>query len=399
MESSQPFALVAAYGFGKGVFTDYFQSLSPETYKVAYLDLAIFIELTPEKLFAGIINAIFKKQHSSYSSKEMSEDEFYWNLNQAIYSLNGRKLIIALRHAGTLVDIPSEILDRFNNFIYDNNNSITLAITSSTRIIAYPSDAVNSLLGNNYIYLDRPDKNAAQQYISEQGKILKFDFSKYEDDMLSLSHNVHGTIAFLCSIIAKEQPKKLNQHFIFQHVYTHPKLRLFFGICFDSLANNHIEIIRRYCLFGRLSTPDKHSLAFKQLVQFNIFYKAGKSYKFIYDMFSGFIARFLSERYLNSKNTISVSNFRNNYAQLMYEANKSKLFSHEEMTALRLLVDKEGAIVSCEEIGKALWTNDSKYSIYAINKLISRMRVKLSQISNPKSLIVTKYKAGYYLIC
>ena len=392
VETSQPFAIIGAYGLGKGIICDYIRNLSGQKYKVAYINLELFTDLTPPKLFGSILHSLESKWVLHGSSPEVSEDDFYWRMTEILTRLKQQKLIILIRHCSKMLYLESKALIRFNNFVYDNYEKLIVIGSSSPKIINFPSDDLNSLFGNNFLYLSRLDYKTAVNDVRLQEKIYHAKFTTYEKKILKLSHNVHGTIVFLCSVLAKYKPKDLNEHFIYQTVYGNPKLKLFFHECFESLTSDQIDIIYNYCLLHRLSKADLEKQAFGKLVEFNIFYKSGKSYKFIYEIFNGFILRFLHTNVESKKISTKLSH-------LAFAVDSSKFLTKEELKVMQLLVMKGGGIVTYEEIALLIWGNGNKFSMYAINKLISRIRLAILKNSDWKCTIVTKYKAGYYLVC
>jgi DNA-binding winged helix-turn-helix (wHTH) protein len=71
-------------------------------------------------------------------------------------------------------------------------------------------------------------------------------------------------------------------------------------------------------------------------------------------------------------------------------------FTDKEIIILSLLLKNKGKIVSREDIGNEIWGNEAneKYSIWAIDQSISRLRKKLEHIGLPKNLIITNKGKG-----
>lgn len=391
LETSQPFVIIGAYGMGKGLICNYIRNLPASKYTIIYVDLEFFTDLTPQKFFGSILFSLSGKKSIPKSPPEASEDEFYWQMTVILKSLGNRKLVILLRCLSKLLYFDSRILLKFNNFLSDNSQKVVLVGSSSPKIVNYPSDDLNALLGNNFIYAARLDDESALNDIAVQEKIYRTKLSKYSNKILKLSHNIHGTIQFLCLILAKYKPDEFNDQFIYQVIYNHPKLKLFFYECFNSLTPDQINIIYNYCLLRRLSRADINSISFKRLVEFSIFYKSGKSYKFIYEMFCGFILRHLDKNKEAKK-------LPEAYSRLSYDLNKSRFLTPKELKVMHFLIKKKGGIVSYEDIATLLWNSPENYSVYAINKLISRIRLSIIKNTSWKCRIVTKYKAGYYLV-
>lgn len=76
-----------------------------------------------------------------------------------------------------------------------------------------------------------------------------------------------------------------------------------------------------------------------------------------------------------------------------------KFFSRKELRVLRLLVEKEGNIVSRNDVATVIWPTDTEkeYSDWAIDQLIARLRKRLQTLYiSPKSIRVIRGK-GYML--
>lgn len=76
-----------------------------------------------------------------------------------------------------------------------------------------------------------------------------------------------------------------------------------------------------------------------------------------------------------------------------------RLFGSTEAKIITQLLSERGKLVSREQIAKTLWGNEyaDKYSDWAIDKAISRIRKILVSVGLPKTAIVTKKKFGFYL--
>ena len=74
-------------------------------------------------------------------------------------------------------------------------------------------------------------------------------------------------------------------------------------------------------------------------------------------------------------------------------------FTEKELKLLKQLLTKRGTVVSRENIAQTIWGNlwDERYSDWAIDKLMSRLRISLIKIGLPKNIIVTKKGKGFIL--
>jgi hypothetical protein len=77
-----------------------------------------------------------------------------------------------------------------------------------------------------------------------------------------------------------------------------------------------------------------------------------------------------------------------------------KFFSRKEMRAFKILVSKPGSIISREELAEAIWPIDTeaKYSDWAIDQIIARVRKRLPELEIPPLSIKSIRGKGYMYI-
>ena len=71
--------------------------------------------------------------------------------------------------------------------------------------------------------------------------------------------------------------------------------------------------------------------------------------------------------------------------------------TRQEYQLLSNLIENPRNMLTFDEIADILWPNGEDYSLWAITKLIERLRKKLSQNGISPHLIQTKRKKGYSL--
>lgn len=82
------------------------------------------------------------------------------------------------------------------------------------------------------------------------------------------------------------------------------------------------------------------------------------------------------------------------------EVNVESHFSRKEKHAFRALFQQKNYIVSRDQIAKALWPTDTEdsYTDWAVDRIIARLRAKLTKLGMPKELIKTFRGRGYMLV-
>lgn len=79
------------------------------------------------------------------------------------------------------------------------------------------------------------------------------------------------------------------------------------------------------------------------------------------------------------------------------EINLKHSFTPQESVVLRLFIKNRGCKVTRDDIADALWgdNTEEQYSVWAIEQLIKRLRVKLTEVGLHDSYIKTFRKTGY----
>ncbi|MBI2641791.1 winged helix-turn-helix domain-containing protein, partial [Candidatus Roizmanbacteria bacterium] len=107
----------------------------------------------------------------------------------------------------------------------------------------------------------------------------------------------------------------------------------------------------------------------------------------------------LLERFLR-ENLPKISLELDEHKLLLNGVNVETHFSKKEKKALKLLLEQKNHIVARDQIGKALWPvdTDEKYSDWAVDRMIARIRVKLKKLGMPKEMVKTVRNRGYMLV-
>jgi hypothetical protein len=84
---------------------------------------------------------------------------------------------------------------------------------------------------------------------------------------------------------------------------------------------------------------------------------------------------------------------------VLNKVNITTLLSREERKALVILLNNKGKVVNRDKVGEAVWGDkvDSKYSDWAIDQLMSRLRQKIGRLGIPKKIIKTHRNQGFSL--
>ncbi len=103
------------------------------------------------------------------------------------------------------------------------------------------------------------------------------------------------------------------------------------------------------------------------------------------------------EKYIRNKKHIGLGLRLDGGEVVLNEVPVRHLFSRKEYHILKNLLKRPGELISRDEISKFIWPTDTenKYSDWAIDQIIKRLRKKLTQLSIPRDVIQTYRGKGY----
>lgn len=232
-----------------------------------------------------------------------------------------------------------------------------------------------SLFQNTYelsLYTDSETKHLLQHFS------FRWNYS-LSDKALDYIVQQAGGILLLAKaafrIAVKEKLNKLSQ--IQSVVKKHPDYLIQVKFFFYRLTERQRDILKELANFEKV----KDSVELEHLRKMGIIIKDASEYR---------IRSFSLIDYLQEEFT--------SIAKKLKIMQKSKVFSEREIKVLRELLEKPAAILSRDEIAAILWGERKydKYSDWAIDQTVSRIRKKLRLISSLSNLrIQTSKKVGF----
>lgn len=168
-----------------------------------------------------------------------------------------------------------------------------------------------------------------------------------------------------------------------------PALRFKVKTIWKSLSENERSVLQEVVTGGKgIKGGDKDSFDFLRRV--GLLTRRGKMIKVGIELLERLILELA-----NNKNRLYCSKG----AVYLNGVKLSKVFSEQEFTGLKLLVDNPGKVVGKDQLAQAIWKDQAveKYSEWAIYKLISRLRAKLVDLGLPAKSIKTLRNRGFLL--
>jgi len=161
-----------------------------------------------------------------------------------------------------------------------------------------------------------------------------------------------------------------------------------------SLTESQQQVITTY-----INSPNitlklfQNKTAFLDLINFGIVKVRGEKISFLYEPFN-----FILKKYFvgGTEKNVQGLEVKNSVLKFKNES-VDDMFNFQEKHVLEGLIKSE--ILNYETIAKILWGSkwEEKFSLWAINKIISRLRKKLLLLSASSPKITTLSKQGYSL--
>lgn len=236
----------------------------------------------------------------------------------------------------------------------------------------------NSLLMRDIIVIPAYDRDESEYFLKSLAKEwkMKVDNKIYRQILDQFS----GYLWLL-----RESMRYIREHndTDIKHILNSPGIQLRINTIYNLLTEDEKEALAEICI-GNPNIVNQQYI--KYFLQIKLIEQKQNSYK-------------LSIKPLESLlNRIKVINYLYSKDELVFFKGKdiSLNFSSQELRVLKLLINNRNKLVSREKIGEAIWQKDSfdKYSDWAIDKLISRLRNTLIKLGLPQNSIITKKGQG-----
>jgi len=169
-------------------------------------------------------------------------------------------------------------------------------------------------------------------------------------------------------------------------IFHHEEMEMEIRVIWNGMMEAERELLKKITL-GNLSftSDEKASLAY--LIKMKILNKAPKGFVFTQKLLEEFVEKEIS---------INIITLGTRDQVMINGVDVSGVFSKNENKVLSLMIGKSGNIVSREELGGVLW-RDGEYSDWALDRLISRVRKKLSKVGCGPKVLKTILGKGYLI--
>jgi len=394
--AGQTIAIVGLYGIGKTLFADMVISLPDLTEKIL-INLKDIPSPTPLDIYK-----LFYKQ-LAHLSKDLTikkvpqtEFEFHYFLREVLEKNPQKHFCFIVKEGQNLLHFSDVFFDALEQLRYYFEPRVSFIFFGQPQLFQQTTPGLQRLIRNNYYFLRPYDRNTTISAISLQEQRFKISFSSAATFIIKYSQGHHGTIKFLCQKIATHHPRILNQKTFSDFINDDPLLPSWFQTILNSLTHNQQLLIYKYLSCSNFTPAQIKSLAFKELVRLGFFHQKREKISFLFHAFHLKLTEFIKTKPSEKDEYLKV---KDNIIYLK-DLPASDVFNPQETRLLKALLVKQGYMLTVDQLGEIIWgkNNSEKFSLWAINKLISRVRTKFTQYGLPKKLIQTIPKQGYMLL-
>jgi len=313
------------------------------------------------------------------------------------YLLSLDKEVIFFLHALEVpLALPANIFANLESILGIDKKKIRFLFLSHVDLI---DEKILLKMGNfkyailrNVIYIPLFKDEEIDYLIAFNEKVLSLSLPKETKKILKAYFGGHPMLLkYSVSKLAKMNPKKLkDQKFVINKLISNFELKVATKEIWNALNKQEKDIVGYVINNGRL--PPNSQDRTKHLLETGIL-KVDK--KNLVSTFGKFFD-------LTIKKEVPVNKL--SYNKELGEVFLGPIpctdqFTPQEYEVLRVFLQKEGRIVSRDQVAKALWGEKSydKYSDWAIDKVISTIRKKLNKIGFPSNKLSTLKKRGFKL--
>lgn len=407
LKNDEVVSIVGLYGIGKSIFIKYLVDhvLNGHIIEVDLKGIKVESNFDIYKL---IINELKKKRLISKKIDLPQTDfEFHYLLKEVIKNnLESaqdfkKEIVIIFNESQNLLLLSNSFWHSFESLRHYEKPYLKMIFAGQPGLVNFATQASRRLLRDNYLYI-KPFNKIITMALTEKLNITDTEVFSF---IWKYSKGHYGTIKYLQrklnNLKVNNNSLKLvfNKKLFSSLIENDPLLELWIKQIFAELQQEQQFAIFEYLNDNNLNKKFIKTISFNRLVDLG-FFSIRKNEKnsqfdvgFLFDEFSDLIEKVVKQKVVLEKKEISISNNK----ILVNDIDISTLLSNEEQQVLKCLIQSKGEYSSYEQLGDAIWGKNAekKYSLWALSKLISRLREKLIRIGIPKKTIKTIRSRGY----
>lgn len=387
--------VVGIYGIGKVILADIIeQKFACSKIKIIRVSLKELPQPNRNSIFKAIVTELMGDDKKIPTFE--NDFDFHYFLRRIIKNRLETKFVVIFEESQGLLNLPDSFFDSFEALRYYFSPRVAILFFGQPQIYNFPSMGFQHLVKNNYIFLQPFDEKTTEADIRSLNSKFLILNSKF---IWRLSQGHHGTIKFILRMLSNRstrstRPPRLTLSILKRWISEEPLMDSWIRNEIASLTSNQQEIISKYIANPNASIKFfQNNKAFEDILNFGIFKIRGEKISFLYEPFNFILKKYFASSHKNQNSGLEVKNDK-----ISFDGEKvDDLFNFQESQVIKSWNKAE--TLSYEDIAKILWGKvwEEKFSLWAINKVVSRLRKKLQLLGANAPKIKTLSKQGYKL--
>lgn len=375
--------------FSKNYLKQYFDA-TESLYCFIQIDLSLILN---DNFTQGLLHYLYcelaeKNGATRQNITNLSEHELYKEIvNQStIMTRKNIRVVFVIDEIESIApNLPQKLIQIFSNIVFTNRNRIhtifNICNFDSLHLFAL-SDKSYTLI-QNQINIPLPTHEETEYFQNVFARRWSFKLSSTQKEALSFFNC--NNLLVKTALRKFEKDPKLDLQYILDDREVKQKIKIFYNL----LGIIEKEVCRKIMFHSDQFTPDE-KLTLDYFEQLKIIRKVGRKWVFSLPII---------EYVLNNANQNLSINKNVDGELTLGSFPLHNVLTQNEYKTLLLLYTNKRSLVQRDALAKAIWGNVylDKFSNWAIDKTISRIRKKLSNLGFNKNMIQIVKGKGYKL--
>ncbi|MCL4364509.1 helix-turn-helix domain-containing protein [Patescibacteria group bacterium] len=275
------------------------------------------------------------------------------------------------------------LFQALSNIVFFNRNYIhtILNLNNMDSLSLLEKNEKTFSLIQNICFLPIPSTRDTEYFINVLTQRWKINLNKKQKKILETFYGNNLLLKAVLRIFKSKGNDSLDE------LLNEREIQLKMRVYFEELGGQE-KIVLQKIIFGEEISDHREKFVLNYLIDIGLIKKNKKKFTIEQEILT----------YVIKENNFSLKFSRNTNQEIMLGVcNLKRLFTASEYTIFEFLFKNQNHIVSRDEIAKKLWGQQyiDRYSDWAIDKTISRIRAKLREIGVKTDLIKIYKRKGY----
>lgn len=400
-EHGEALRICGLYGIGKCLLANICQqSLAPGPNRaILFLDLKNYENLKEQDFLKILANKVKQVFPGETNLAWESDFDLHYFFRQKLEDNAKLKIAFIFQEAQNLAGFSPSFFDLFEKLRYYFSSRVFVLAFFQPKPLFSQNAGVKRLF-KKIIFLRPFDLKTTLADIELEAEKLQTVFSPAARKLIvRMSKGHHGTIRFLCELAkgCGREGIEFNKNFLLCLAKKNPLFEVFLSLVWQNFAPEEQNLLVEFLKTKSLSARQLHSPAFHALHLLGVFKRKSVHPVFLFDAFYHEVKSFVKNQ--ATKDNVLPIEFKNSNL-FLNSLPAAASFTKSELAFLKCLYLKKNEIVNFEDLGRSVWQGknlESKYSLWAINKIVSRLRRRLADFNVSPLIIKTIRGKGYLL--